>query len=563
MNILSQQTDKQHFFYITMNKRALTGNVSIAIIFFIIINAVFIQMPLSGSLTGNNDTWANLSMFKDMGNHIANIFQHNQLASSNYPCNNIWPLYGLDFFSGIIFLFFKLFHLSDLWAYHLYISTIYALNSFAIYKLCRLYSASKFGCFLAGFFFSISNFVLANIDNPNIVLSFPGFLALYYLIGSLRNNSIGKFSAFILLSNLQFLMAPITAVMFFFIMAPYILFHCRKLFFLFRGNWIQVIPIALFLCSLIPYIYYYIILKIPTSEFNATRGVSVATNISMSLDDFCRTLPGNIFFQTENDQWISMIKSGYTGIALVSVAAIGAWPFRRTRYPLFIFLAGFFLSMGPYISIYSHPLFPSPLLIVYKLIPLSDYLRIPSRFFILGIAGLVILFSVGWERLMRSNNKSVRTLAYVIPILYIGENLPFPLKKYSSHKVFENGSKTNDFIRRSKYKNVLNLPSKLFDGQDYREYVYMYYQTINRINTINGSLAYFPKIRLQNDTLCRRIEQEGSLEKLVNNNSIDLVIFHSDLADTSENVELQTLKTSLLLKPIDTSGEEKIFAVVK
>lgn len=530
-------------------------------LYFFIMNLVFIQVPLSGSLPGNLDTWANLAMFKDMGNHILNIFHQVPLATSNYPCKNIWPLFGLDFFSGIIFLFYKLFNLTDIWAYHFYITTIFALNSLGIYKLCSLFSKSKWGGFLAGIFFSISNFVLANIDNPNIVLIFPGLFAFYCLIRSVREDSIRDLYLSLSLFCVQLLLAPVTCVMLFFVCGPYMLLHFPKLFGLLKKNRIRPFPILICILSLSPYIYYYFILRIPTSEYNIVRKMDITTYMSMNLEDFIRPLPNNILIHSDPKEWSTLIKSGYTGIAFLFTALAGGLSFRKSRLPIFIFLVGFIFSMGPHISSDGHPLLVSPVMLLYKIFPVSDYLRIPARFFIIGIAGLSILFSIGWEKLSTYNNAPTKVLMALIVVLYVAENLPMPMKKYPSYKVFDNGIGTQQYIQKSNFKNVLNLPSRLFESTDQREYVYMYYQTINTKRTINGSLAYVPAERLRNDSLCKKADQDSVLKRLINNNGIDLVVFHSDMADISEECILRTLESSDILKAIDTSGVKKVFCV--
>ena len=533
-------------------------NVLLLLGYFLCINVVFIQMPISGSLAGNYDTWANLAMFKDLGKNISHFLFETPIATSNFPCKNTWVLYGLDFFSGFIFLFFKLFRLSDIWAYHFYISTIYTLNSFSIYKLSRLYANSTLSCFVAGFFFSISNFLLANIDNPNIILCFPGFLAVYSLISSIRSKSSNKLTLFFLLLSVQLLLAPVTFVMLVFFWAPYLLFHLRHFFCLIWRNKMVLISILLLGVSMLPYVYYYIILAIPTSEYNVIKSINVTPYLSMNLEDFFRTLTNN----SSKVEWSMKIKSGYTGIALFLTVFTGIYfQCNKVRYPLFIFFIGLILSMGPFIFFRGQSLCSSPVLIAYKLLPISDYLRIPSRFYLISMACLLIIFAVGLEILSTNDKRSMKVLYALILFTYIVENLPFPLEKYNSYLIIEKANKGECFIQQSKYKTILNLPSKLFDGKDAREYIYMYFQTINNKNTINGSLLYFPHERLRNDSLAKSAIHIQALKELIRSNGIDLVIFHSDLADSSEMGILSTLNATQFLSKLDSTGPKKIFEV--
>ena len=530
--------------------------------YFFVLNLVFIQFPLSGSLPGNHDTWANLAMFKDLGNNIQSYFGTATITSSNYPCQNTWPLFGLDFFSGLIFLAFKLLGLTDLWAYHFYITTIYALNSFGVYKICRCYSSYKVGCLLSGLFFSISNFMLGNIDNPNIVLAFAGFFAIYSLISALKESSGKRFVFSICFLSMQLLLAPITFVMIFFIWAAYLVFHYQALIHILTKNKGILFSFLILGVALMPYTYYYIILKIPTATNADKFNGQYMSVLSMNLNDFFRALPNSLFSHSIQTKWISNVKSGYTGIALICIALFGAWREKNSRYAIFIFLSGLILSMGPYFSINDEPIMRSPISILYWLFPFGNYFRIPSRFFLLALLGLVILFSIGLKNLKQKKPTSYKAFFFIILILYFGENYPFALQKYNSIKILSGSNSTQEFIRGSKFKNVLNLPSGLFVGNDEREYIYMYYQTINRKNTINGSLAYFPLIRLQNDSLCKQIGQADNLDKLIAMNSIDLIVFHSDLATNSDKEILSTLKISKNLLPIDTLGEKKLFAVI-
>jgi hypothetical protein len=544
-------------------KKILLNNAKPLFFYLIVIGVVFLQMPLSGAFPGHLDTWANLAMFNDLKNHILSLIHRQTIGSSIYPCQHVWVLFGLDFFSGVIFLFYKIFGVSDIWAYYFYITTIYSLNSFSVYKFCRLYSSSKLAALFAGLFFSISNFMLGNIDNPNIVLCFPGILSIYFLVSSIRNNQGNKIAWSVIFLSIQLLLAPITFVMLFTLWFVYVAWHGKAVWQLVtRSKRFFLISLLIFSISLTPYFVYYVISAVPVANYNQLRPIQYAPNLSMNLDDFLRTLPNNLLFRDKSDQ-IPLLRCGYFGIALFLTAILSALSKQRKRFPVFITVAGIIACLGPYVSISNHAIFPSPLKLVYDFLPVSDYFRIPARAFLIGLLGLTVLSSIGMQWLLEQKGITTRVLFAFIPVIYLLENLPFPIKKYPVADKMKLAEYQQKIISPLKINTVLNLPSSLFTGQDSREYIYMYEQTLHKKNTINGSLAYFPSLRLRNDSLCKNAQQPEVLKEIIRSNSVDLIIFHTDLAQADEMKILQTLENAPFLSLVDSNSARKIFTIVE
>lgn len=530
------------------------------LLYALIIGLVFLQWPLYGSLPGDLDTWANLAMFKNMQLQLQHLFGGPVAGAANYPAQHVWALYGLDFFSGIIFLFYAALGFSDLWAYYLYIVTLYALNSYAVFKLCRLYSASGAGVFFAGLFFSLSNFMLGNVDGPNVAFCFPGFMAMYFLLTSISRSTSDRFAASVFFMGLCLLLSPVNAVVFAGLWLLVVVFRFKQAMQM-ALNLKWFLPASVFVVLVAaPFIYYYKILKLGAVNYNQLNNLSYAPFLSLNLDSFWQTLPHNLIFKGTDTSWPRMVRSAYPALSIALVAVLGLFAGKRKLFPLLLLFGGALIALGPYICLHNNIVCPSPMLLLYRLLPFSTYVRVPLRLYFIALCGLMILFSMGWQ-ILENLKLPAKALLLLVVFMAFVESVPFPLVNYSSVGKLNQAFNNAQLLPRDGAV-VLNLPSSLFVQQDQREYIYMYYQTFHHHNILNGSLAYFPPERLRADSLCKQLNSNSAaLDSLIDEYHVGVIMFHKDFALASESAEEDILMQSPRLYLSKNTNNKMVFLV--
>src|SRR5688572_29467055 len=138
--------------------------------YYVLMLLFFLQYPLQGSLTGDWDTFANLAMYKQIKLFIESVFLGFDPGSTNFPSKHVWAAFGADFGAGIFHLCFNLLGFNDLWANWLFISLVFASNSFGLYLLARHYIPMQIPRIIVGLLFSFCQFTLGILENPNVLV---------------------------------------------------------------------------------------------------------------------------------------------------------------------------------------------------------------------------------------------------------------------------------------------------------------------------------------------------------------------------------------------------------
>src|SRR5690606_17425460 len=125
---------------------------------------------------------------------------------------------GLDFFSGIIWIFYVKVGFSEIWAYWLYITTILSLNSFGLFILSQHFLKNIFLRWSCGLIFSVHYFTYLNIDNPNVLFYFTFFLAIFFFLNFIKNHSVKYLYFAIIAAALQIYFSPYVFVFLFIVM---------------------------------------------------------------------------------------------------------------------------------------------------------------------------------------------------------------------------------------------------------------------------------------------------------------------------------------------------------
>lgn len=199
------------------------------------------------------------------------------------------------------------------------------------------------------------------------------------------------------------------------------------------------------------------------------------------------------------------IKQYFPGILVVLLTIVGikaAWRSKVEKTkpnPLVLFgvlmITGFILALGPYLVFWETPTnIPMPHLLLLKILPGIDSIRVPARFMFLTIIGGCVLVAFGTEKLLSYFQKKPSLLTptmCVITLLLSVEffSAPIPLDPIPSLK---EPHETYKWLRDAPIKGgVLELP---FEG-DYMEenFMYMYYNIYHFQPSVNGMSAFIPE----------------------------------------------------------------------
>ena len=364
----------------------------------ILIGIYFLQFPLSGSLFGEMDAVADLAIFEQLNLQIQGILFGTYHGSVNYPGPEFWITYGVDFGGGIIFLIYKWLGIPVIWSCWLFISTIFALNSFGFAHLLQTLKINRNIAWLGGLLFSLSHFFLANLENVNALIFFFFLFAVSFTIKGMLHQGTKYFYWAALFASIQIYFTPYNFILTVILIPLYILIRFRVKEIL--GNNFK----SLFLCTLMviliisPFIYLYILSNQVTSLLNIISEKDLYRFFSLNLDDFFRVLPGHLylnFIDLYHDLWISKMKSAYLGVTIWIVALYSIFKLKgRKELPILLIILGIVISLGPVVSYRSKELFPNVTYPFYYNLGWGSFFRIPLRAFSLTVMGLSILFSM-------------------------------------------------------------------------------------------------------------------------------------------------------------------------
>ena len=250
-------------------------------------------------------------------------------------------------------------------------------------------------------------------------------------------------------------------------------------------------------------------------------------------------------------------------LALISIVAT-KWD-KRKAVALILISVGTLFALGPYLIVnsiaYEMPLYP-----VYKFFNLQNYLRIPPRAFTLVILGIALLISLFFAKFSLKKNA---LLSLVFAFMFFFENVPQFFLLHNSKEQLA----LPEVLKEMSWENPLNkttvafLPSSILSGKVYnqfgvsefsREHTYAYWQTIMKVNIINGSSSFFPESRLLNNELLQNLEVDDNLNQLIMKNSIDFIVLIKNpifyLTEEEENQKKYLLET---LKPLIVSESKE------
>jgi hypothetical protein len=558
-----------------------TGSVRstlfVGIFFFVFFLILFAQFPATGRLPGNTDSLLALTLsnlfFEKVG-----LFLRGEIGyTALYPARDVMA-YGENCYGlASIFLVFKWLSQSDILGYYFFITTIFALNALAVTKLAGLVVKDIKAAVLAGLFFATAGFTLGNMDDPNVVFVFFPVLGLSFFLGGIRDLNKNHIRLGILLSSLQlwfgmylfafqFLMLAISALVFRESIKN--ILNRREVVIL---SLIYVIPAA-------PLILLYL------ANHNFAEVVSpyeVFKDCSLSWVNFIQWLPGNLVYPDLwiNTGWVEIRKNCFPGAVLMVFGLIGlicvlrdfsrasVFIRRLTVFLIAIFAVFFILSFGANL----------PLLEAGQKLPFLQYLRVPSRYYLISLIALTVFAASGMDGVfgkIGSRNRLIGAgVAALIGLGFIVENVPFPLFGYEYQSLLTPSQDYLGFFKPFQGRQILlDLPStiRFLPGHPAtpgarlwffsREIIYMNWQTYHRQIIAGGANGYVSKTRVEVEDLVQRLPERQALIGL-KNIGIRFLVFHKDLVLDPVDDNLSNLRASSNLKLTFEGDREAIFEI--
>lgn len=545
----------------------LKHNQVIFALFLLVFLGFFLQYPLQSSLTGDIDAIGNLAMYKQLQSVIDGYFGSGAAGSLCYPVDKVWVYFGADFGIGIIHVIFNYIGFSDLWAHYLFMSLLFAGNAFSLFLLLAYWFKDRQAAVFGALIFCLAQFTLGNLENPNTLVFFPGFLSLYYYFRSLDEN-YRALRNFIIAAGLGVCLIYLS---------PYnFLYHCIiwGVFILAKEgrNISKAIVVKYGLTAIaygiimLPFIRFYLFHNDLDIDYNYTMTTDITSRLGLAASDYLRCLPNHLYMGdqfVELESWTGRIKAAYIGVGFYILALIGLTKGRLRGTSLIFILIGLIMATGPFIVLSpEHRIFNItwPL---YEYLNFGNVFRITSRGFFIALFGLSILATSGFITLKKAR---MFIPLLVLPLFTLAENISWPMHTYDHQEVVNPDTDLIEYLAtRDETEVILSLPSNLFDYEGtHREYVYMYWQYYHGHNTLNCSLGFFPTTRTRvNDLLGEGEVQKDDLRTLIEENDVSAIVFHRDLADGQHQNTLHALQDSEFLKEELNTERSILFRVTE
>lgn len=548
-----------------------------AVFFLAFFLALFMQFPLNGSLIGNTDAIGTLVIYREHLLKLKELFFGVQYGHTFYPGAGLTsycePYWGETFMYAAI----RLLGFNDLWNVYLLVSFMYALNGFSVFCLTRFYTKDFGASLFAGLVFSACSYMLCNNEMMNALAFFPTPFALLYLERYLFEEKLKYLFFSLVLLALQFYFSTYNFAFGILLSLVFVLSYSNKILKLFTHHWKgYACFFSLFLLLIAPMYYFIVLSGNFQNAFNPLAQLpGVTERFSLALNNFTASFPNNLIYKggisdtaktALRNQYYTNLGFVFWGVALCGV--VGAKKF-RWRFVL-ITLAAILVSFGLKLSVGGFTA-TMPLYWLYKFDAVKTFYRIPGRTFVVAAFGLSILFSFGLV-FLKQKLSYYKPVYFLLLAIFIVENIPFPFPIERNGDALIPPKGYVDFYEKQKLKVVAELPSSLFTNRfQYtngisefsREYRYMYWQTIHKNNSVNGSGSFFPNFRMHNSDLMANITQGKNLEKLIAFNHLDYITFHKKFVFAEEEKGVGAFLAGSLLLQKQLENDEIIVYSIK
>lgn len=554
------------------------------LIFASVFLLLFIPFPLNKTIGGTCDALLTIASGNFFGNFLQSVFGTEILTSSLYPGTNI--LQWGESAVGLLFLFnfFKILGCNDILSWYFYVVTIFSLNSLGVFVLSHHYTKNFFISVLGGILFAFTNFAFVNIDDAHVFFYFFTAISVVLL---LRYKKSGKI-------RLLYIASIISALQIYF--SIYVFVYGTlvfTVFFIYATNLFQrlnqkkliqtVTSFGFYLLIILPFVVFYWQAKTHTQAYIPEFGSwnNIISNAYLSFSDFFRVMPNNMVYPSEFKEvdvmfsFFEMRKSAFIGTFLMSAGLFFSIKYYKKLLPwIIVAVLGFTFSSYPYKILSSN-------------IEFFEIIRLPYRAYFISNLAVAVIAVVGINEILKKINKKQQfILIFLIAIIHIAENIPYPFP-LSDYEFIKNEISINYGIKLQSgfdAKNIapstqlinavktntneesvlLCLPSNRIFGEEHgmfcynRELIYMNHQSYFNRNMFNGVHGYFPNSRIEIQNKIDKLPTQVGLLELSASGLTHIVYYKNMIIDSKDDI-IEELKTADVLILVEETKDYIIF----
>ncbi|MDD2200476.1 MAG: hypothetical protein PHE08_12180 [Bacteroidales bacterium] len=554
------------------------------LIFASVFLLLFVPFPLNKTIGGTCDALLTIASGNFFGNFLQSVFGTEILTSSLYPGTNI--LQWGESAVGLLFLFnfFKILGCNDILSWYFYVVTIFSLNSLGVFVLSHHYTKNFFLSILGGILFAFTNFAFVNIDDAHVFFYFFTAISVVLL---LRYKKSGKI-------RLLYIASIISALQIYF--SIYVFVYGTlvfTVFFIYATNLFQrlnqkkliqtVTSFGFYLLIILPFVVFYWQAKTNTQAYIPEFGSwnNIISNAYLSFSDFFRLMPNNIVYPSEFKEvdvmfsFFEMRKSAFIGTFLMSAGLFFSIKYYKKLLPwIIVAVLGYTFSSYPYKILSSN-------------IEFFEIIRLPYRAYFISNLALAVIAVVGINEILKKINKKQQfILIFLIAIIHIAENIPYPFP-LSDYEFIKNEISINYGIKLQSgfdAKNIapstqlikavktntneesvlLCLPSNRIFGEEHgmfcynRELIYMNHQSYFNRNMFNGVHGYFPNSRIEIQNKIDKLPTQVGFLKLSESGLTHIIYYKNMIIDSKDDI-IEELKQAELLNLVEETKDYIIF----
>lgn len=553
------------------------GEIKTLVLLFLAIFALFffvlLRFPLNNSLFGNIDIWFYVWQMNDFYNqHFGNA----PFGQILYPSDKLSNIMESPWGIGLIYSPIKFFIKNDIWTFYLLSCTVLSLNGVSFYLFLKSFQLHRWVAVAMAFMFAANNFALANVENFNAFVLFPGLTAAFCFRNAIISNGRNSFLWLIMsavLSGIQLYFSMYFFVFQFIIIGVMILFYWKQLpAFKNLGAWAVVI-----LLMMLPFVTHHQGLPEYLNKYGLMQSASFSNemhSINVPLD-FVRVDPGNLIYPAMNDiinPWRYAARSGFFGFSsylLFAIAVVFFWK-RKEKKLLFFALSIIFIavaiSTGPNLTTSLYKI-KTPIGWVNEWFHNTNAFRHFFRAHLVTIAGVLFLIALFLNQILVEKPQRGKVIVVFFTLFFLVENIPVNGELFPSKQFLKPNNELSEALYQvPKESDLFFLPSChiILDekivaqpiNQINREFIYATWKNYLPYNIFNGLLSYVTDEAYENSYYTCSLDSL-KLNSLISVNNIDyFIICYNFISKEEREVLLPILKAQTTLV-----AENKDFAV--
>jgi hypothetical protein len=477
---------------------------------------LLLPVPLSGSILGSFDTLFIPALGDTVLNRIESALTGEFVGQSMYP-ENILSYGETAFGTGTVFMLLRFLGADDVYAVYLTQVAMLTLMALATMVLAERLTKSFPSAVLAGFIFTTSNFVWADIDNLPIHFYFFPLLSLYYFIRAVEE---GKGNHLVVAGVMGGLQAYFSMQVYAYqsmMLAVFAIFHFRRLW---SFTWRQkALTVMMYGVVALPLVLFYLYTAFRLHPVDAWPRSKHDVVYSLALADFLSHLPGKLIeypFTRPSGSGAAVVShSAFPGLLAPFLALVGLKGLDSKKLALIVIgLVALFFSLGTTVEIAGRS-YQSPLILFYEYVPLSKYLRVELRAYSLVLLCMSLFAAFGWRRLLAMLSKwrsGLRWAGLAIACAFVAaENISWPLNAFEMLAYPAVPPGYVEYFRDKPEALILDLPSQSTEWPYYiDDEIYVIWQTKHKRNIVGGVNGYYPASRIETQRKTDRLPSRQS-----------------------------------------------------